>query len=291
MTDANPRAVIGDNQSAAYGERVAEQLRGTYESLSKEVAMALEEARDLAPTVENDATMSVYARVIKRLRDLTGRIEAFHKAEKEPHLRGGQAVDSYFFSLWDKVARRSKTSKPGAADVLQVRLDAYNQRKLVEEQQRRRAAAAEAERVAREAREKAERESRAAEESRLAAERARKKETIESKGAIATQAEQQAAASTIDAGLAAGKAEDAYIETLAKPADIVRTRTEDAIVTMAQEPYAEVVDYDLLDREKLWPFINDDAKAKALRAWAKTTGYRVSMPGASVGKRAKSVVR
>ncbi len=61
--------------------------------------------------------------------------------------------------------------------------------------------------------------------------------------------------------------------------------------TMADEPYAEILDAALLDKNTLWPFISEDAKGKALRAWAKTTGHRQQMAGASIGKRQKSVVR
>ena len=92
--------------------------------------------------------------------------------------------------------------------------------------------------------------------------------------------------------LAIGKAEQAHIDTLAKPADIMRTRgTDGTLSTMATEPFAEVTDRDQLDKAKLWPFFTDEAIEKALRAWAKTTGHKVSMDGASIGKRPKSVVR
>lgn len=288
----NPRAVVGSNQAAEHGVLVAEQMRRDYAELEETVAAQLEEARNLPVEVNDDETMGIFAKLIKRLRDTAKRAEAFHAAEKEPHLRAGQAVDSFFFALIDKCARRDRKNKPGAADILGARLDDYNQRKLAAEVARRRAEAEEAARVAAAAAAKAREEARLAEEARQAAERARKPEHIETKGQVAAAAEQAATTSAIDSQMAAGKADDAYISTLAKPSDIVRTRIESGpTVTMAQEPYAEVEDYDLLDKVKLWPFISQDAKDKAVRAWAKTTGHREQMTGAKIGKRAKSQVR
>ena len=53
---------------------------------------------------------------------------------------------------------------------------------------------------------------------------------------------------------------------------------------MTTESYAVIEDEALLDKEKLWPFISLDAKEKAFRAWAKTTGHNVQMLGAKVGR-------
>ena len=87
-------------------------------------------------------------------------------------------------------------------------------------------------------------------------------------------------------------AQQAHIDTLAKPADIVRTRVEEGpTVTMQREAFAIVVDAALLDVAKLWPFVALAEKEKALRAWAKNTGYGTQMPGAEVGYRPKTVVR
>ena len=126
----------------------------------------------------------------------------------------------------------------------------------------------------------------------MAAERARKPETTVAKSAMADLAESAASGSKIEADLALGKAEEAHIATLAKPADLVRTRVDEGpTVTMATEPYAIIEDESLLDRDRLWAFISLDAKEKALRAWAKTTGYNHPMAGAKIGRRPRSVVR
>ena len=65
-----------------------------------------------------------------------------------------------------------------------------------------------------------------------------------------------ASTASIEADIAADKAQQAHIDTLAKPADIVRTRVEEGpTVTMQREAFAIVVDAALLDVAKLWPFV------------------------------------
>jgi hypothetical protein len=297
MSDSaqNPRAVVGDNRDPEIAKRVAEQMARDYAGLVENVSALLDEARKLPHQIPDDAdeeTLGRFANVIKNLRDAAKRIEGFHEAEKAPHLRAGQAVDGFFFTLWDKVIRRDRKKNPGAADILQARVDDYVQRKIAAEAERRRQALAEADRLAREAAAKAEAERRAAEEARLAAERARKPEHIETKQSAAAVAETAAAVAAATAQVAATRAEDAYVDTLAKPADMVRTRVgEGAILTAGTVPYSLIENDNLLDRDALWPFISLEAKQKALNAWAKTTNYNKPMPGAAIGRKARGQVR
>lgn len=292
MANIQERTIgVGDN-SGDIAQRTTDYLNREYQQIITDIETMLEEARELPKDVQNDDDLGLFAKLIKRFRDTTTKLKAYHTAEKEPHLRAGQAVDSFFFGFIDKCARRDRKNKPGAADILQARVDDYQQRKLAEEQARRRREAEEAARKEREQREAAEKAAREAEERRLAAERARKPETIEAKTEQADQARTAADAAAIDHQIAADKATEAYVETLAKPADIVRTRIDEGpLVTMKQEGYAEIIDANTLDKDTLWPFISLDAKEKALRAWAKTTGYTQPMNGASIGKRNKSTVR
>lgn len=301
MTEPAALAGIGHNlpplaQTISSEEDLPAQvviyLDDEYSRIPRTVDELLAEARALPQAIDDDQTMGLYAKLIKRLRDLTKEIESHHAKEKAPYLRSSQAVDNWFFSLWSRCARRQRADKPGAADVLQARLDDYNQRKLLAEQERRRKAAEEAARNARAAAEKAERERREAEEARLAAERARKVETIAAKGAVAAVAAEVASVSANNAALAEAHAEQAHIDTLARPADMIRTRVDEGpTVTMATEPYAIVEDEELLDMAKLWPFVKSDEKARALRAWAKTTNFNQQMAGAKIGRKPKSVVR
>lgn len=288
MSDARG---IGDNVAPDYAQSVTDQMRRDYESLETTVDELLTEARALPATVDDDDTMGTVAKCIKRLRDTAARIEAFRIKEKEPYLRGGNAVDGFFGTLASKIMRAKRTDKAGAADVLQARVDDYTQRKLAAERERRRKEAEEQARIAAEKAAEAAKAARAAEDARLAAERARKPENVTAKTVVAEAAADAAVAAATEANLTAMAAEDAAMATFAKPADMVRTRVDDAMVTMATEPYAEVTDRDLLDRDKLWPFLTDDAIAKALRAWAKTTGHKAQMPGAMIGRRQKTMIR
>jgi hypothetical protein len=45
-----------------------------------------------------------------------------------------------------------------------------------------------------------------------------------------------------------------------------------------------------LDRDALWPFIDEKALAKALLSWAKISQFKRGMPGANVGFRDETVV-
>jgi hypothetical protein len=301
-TTSNPREVIGGNNPPLGRSIAAEQgdfalvttafLNEEYARQPGIVTALLNEARELPEVIEDDDTKGKVASLIKRLRDTTKALESFREKEKLPYLRGGQAVDQFFFGLEDKLARRDKKAKAGAADVLSNRLTDYDVRILEKIREERRRLAAKEERRALEAQEEASRAAAAAEEARIAAERARKPETAAAKEAVAEVKQEQAGEAKVNAALAIGKAEEAHISTLAKPADIMRMRGEDGTLsTMATEPYAEIENETLLDREKLWPFISLDAKEKALRAWAKTGGYNQQMAGAKIGRRPKSVVR
>lgn len=308
--EENERAVIGGNnpplgkmislQEGDFAAVTTIYLEDDYAKQPDIVQSLLDEASklmrdpatgEIAP-IPDDDTKGKVASLIKRMRDTAKALAAFHGKEKQPYFRGGQAVDQYFFGMIDKLARRDKKNRPGAADVLGQMLTDYDNRKLAEEQERRRLAAAEAARVEREAREKREREERAAEEARLAAERARKPETKAAKEEVAQVAEEHASAARVEETVAAQQAQAAAIDTYRKPADIMRTRGDDGTLsTMGTEKYAEITDRTLLDLAKLGPYIPLDGLQKALNAWAKATDYREEMPGAAVGRRNKSLVK
>lgn len=297
----NPREVIGGNNPPLarmisgeedFSATVTAWLEDEFRGSPTAVVALLEEARNLPETIDDDETKSRYTSLIKRIRDESKRLESFHEKEKTPYLRGGQAIDQFFFGLIDKMVRRSKTGRPGAADILNASLTDYDVRKLRQEQERRAKLAAETARIAKEAQEKAAREAQEAEERRLAETRARKPEAKEERAQEAATAAETASAAKVEAEVATGRAQEARFDTFAKPADIMRQRGDDGTLsTMATEAYAEIADESKLERDKLWPFISTEAKAKALRAWAKNTGFEVQMAGAAIGRKPKSVVR
>lgn len=283
---------IGDNSGDIdFAKIEADRLVLDYAELNRVSEELIAEAETFT-AIDDDASKMKVVSLIKRIRDAATRANGFREAEKMPHFRRGQGVDSFFFGIIDRLSRRDKKARPGVADRLQAMLTDYDNRKLAEEQERRRKAAEDAAREQKRLAELAAEEARKAEEARLAAERARAPAQIEKKTEIAEVADASASAAKIDALLQTDKAEAAYVETLAKPADIMRTRGDDGTLsTVGREGYAEVVDATKLDKEALWPFISLDAKEKALRAWAKAQGHRTEMPGAQVGFRNKSIVR
>lgn len=291
----NPRAVMGGNlgnDAPDFARQEVDRLEQDYALVAKTAEELIAEAEPLPAEIPDDDGKGVVVDLIKRMRDTAARAEALRVTEKEPHFRRGQGVDQFFFRIIDRLARRDRKNREGVADTLQSRLTRYDTRKLEEERARLRRIAEEEARKAREAKAEEDRKTREAEEKRLAAERARKPETKEVKAAEAEQAEIAASEAAVETQIADRAAEEAYVGTLAKPADLMRTRTQGGTLsTVARENYAEIVDASKLDVAKLWPFISLDAKEKALKAWARNTGFGQQMDGAAIGSRPKSVVR
>lgn len=293
-TDRNDRAVVGDNQAPAYAQRVTEQMARDYEALSQNVEALLDRAREQPKEVTSDEEATAMGLVVKEIREADKRAEAYRTAEKEPHRLSAEAVDAFFFALREKLARRNprdRTQKPGAADVLQGRIDRYLEQKRVEEENRRREEAARLRREAEEAERKRLEAARLQQEAEEAARRARKPENVEARKQEVAQAAQATSEAAVEAEVAKSAAVDAHLSTLAKPAELSRTRGSGVLLTEARQPYAEVVDRTKLDKEKLWVFFTDAEIEKALRGWARTTGHNQQMDGAEIGHRAKGVTR
>jgi hypothetical protein len=279
-SDLKPR----DNQPPDISEQEAGRLAEDYGELSRNASALLEQARAINGEVTDEATLERFSNVIVDMRDTEARAEAARVAEKEPFLRRGQAVDGFFGSIKERLAK-------GRA-VLKRSVDAYQNRKLAEERERRRLAEEQARREAQKAADEAARLAREAEDRRLAAERARLPETQEAKGAVAEQAETAAAAAQADAQVAIADAQEKRIDSLAKPSEMARSRFDEGrLVTMRQVGYAEIVDKMALDPVALWPFIKEDHALAALKAWAKTSSFKKQMTGAVVEMRDESVIR
>lgn len=302
-------ATIGHNKPPLARDIAAERedfavattafLEEEYAGQPKIVQALIDEARALMRDengalrqIADDETKGKVASLIKRMRDAAKAILAFHGKEKQPYLRGGQAVDQFFFGLADKLAKREKRNKDGAADALNQMLTDYDNRKLAEQLAEQRRVREEAERREREAANRRREEQRKADEARAAAERARKPENVAQHASTASAAEAKADAAAAEAAVAAAKAEEARINEMRKPADLMRNRGGDGtLTTVGQEKYAEVEDRTKLDKEMLWPYLPIDAIERALTQYAKATDYNAQMAGARIGRRNKSLVR
>jgi len=298
-TPIDTRVAPGSNEAPDFAKEVTDRIASEYIGLSNTLDELINEIPKLPEKVSSDADALMVGALIKRMRDLDSRVESVRTLEKEPYLRGGNAVDSFFNAMRDLIGKRNKNdrkAKDGYTDILQRRIDDYQDQKLAEEKARREAERVAAERAAQEAARKAAQEAQAAEEARQKAERARKAENIAANQVLADQQAQAAAIAQQKADDALQAAEDARLATFAKPADMTRVRGGaegggGVTLTMAQEPFALVTDRTKLDWALIAPFFTDAEVEKALRAWARTTGHRVKMNGAEIGFRSKGVTR
>lgn len=288
----NPRSVVGDNQAPDYAREVSARMAKDYAASIKNVENLLAEAKKLPKLVDDDEKMGLFASVIVRMRDAFKTLDAYREAEKSPYLRSGEAVDQFFFGQMERIAKRTKNGVPGVADDLQSLVDAYNQKKLAEERRLR----LEQEQLQREELERTE-TARRAEEQRLrdatdAAARARKPEIVDALEQIATSQAITTDIARADEHVARSNVVDAKAAAAAKPADLVRTRTDGGnLVTMRQVPYVEIVDRMKLDFSLIAPFIGEEDLLKAVKAWARTTQHKKPMAGAIIEMRNETVVR
>jgi phage-related minor tail protein len=285
-----PAAAAGQNVPD-YAKEETFRLEREFVNLKSEVAEALDEARKLPSVVEDQETADRYTAAINRIVDLNKKTNGIREAEKTPWLRRGDAVDSFFFGLMERLLKRKKTDKAGGADVLNERLHAYNMKRLAEERARRE----EAERIAREAERKLreEREAREREqaEAEARARRARSDETRKAAEEAAEKARKEAAEKAAAEEIARAQRQEAEDAARAKPADMVRERHSEGMNTMRLVWHVEVLDSMELDLKKLQPFIPADAWDKAAKAWAKVTQYRQTMPGLLIEQRPDTQVR
>jgi hypothetical protein len=285
MTDQaeNPRARRGSNLAPPAAQAVTEQMAQDYAEMSARADELLTEARALAP-VEDDPSLRLTSAAVVQMRDLAARSEATRTAEKEPYLRGGQAVDGFFNPLKERLEK--------AMAVLSKRAHEYQTRKVAEERRQRAEAERLAAKAAREAAEKITAEKAAADAAEAAAQRTARPSRAEGHLAKAEQHDAAAEAAKVDLGIAQENLEAARAASAAPPADLARTRFEEGtLVTMRQVGFAEVTDDALLDATALWPFVKPDHKAMALRTWAKVNGFKKQMPGAAIGMRDDTVIR
>jgi hypothetical protein len=275
-----------------YAGKEAARIRKDYAALFTSVSNLIERFRALPKVINDEATLNKYGPPISEANELVKRLKAFHEAEKAPFLGGGRGVDNVFFGEWDRLSRRKEGNAAGAVNIAQARVDDYAQRLLEAEQAKRAEEARQAFEKQRKLDEEAAELRRVADDLAAAAARARKPENIEAHREAAAQYADAAAQTEFHADRAAELAEDARIDTLAKPADMVRTRlTSGSMLGMRSEPSVVITNVKLLNKEDLWPFLKEEHILMALKSYAKTKNYDVEMEGAVIGKRNKGSLR
>lgn len=274
-----------------YAKEEFGRLEREYSNLDASILALEAEADTLPDSVTDQEIADMFTAAITRFKDMDDQLEGFRNSEKLPYLRKGDTVDSFFFSRRERLLRRKKGDKPGRGDMLHAKLHAYNVKRLEEEKRQREAAEAaarEAERKLREQREAAEREQREAQER---ADRARKAENIEAAEKAAREAQSRADELAAQEQAAIAERYAAQDAAAAKPADMVRERHSGAMNTMKMVWHVEVTDSMKLDVAALWPFVTDEAKEKAAKAWAKMTGHKKTMDGLLIEQRPDTMVR
>ena len=290
-------SMIGDNtQNIDFAKEEMDRLARDYVNLPKKIDALVAEFEALPEVIDDEETKGKYVGFIRRTREADKSVEGIREIEKMPHLARERATDNFFFRMRDRLLRRDKKAKLGIGDTALARLTTYDNRILAEEQERRRLAAQEAARIEAARVEAARKLAAEAEEARLLAERARAPAQIEAKQEAAVAAETAASGAKVEAIVAAEAAEAAYVETLSRPADIMRQRSDDGILsTMGTEKFCEITDRKKIDLNVIGAYFAIADIEKAARRYAESVGYSddasVQIAGVSFGKRAKSVVR
>ena len=270
------------NEAPDQAQIVTDRLAADYAALSDAVEALI--ATDMPEAVTDASDLDAISAHVATLRDKDKDVKALRIAEKEPFLRGGQAVDQFFNDISYRLLK--------TMEALSDRVTVYKRRQLAEERARRAAEEAEARRAQEAASARLRAAAEAAEEAERAAARARKPEHIEAHKEVALDQNHIAEVARIDTIMATDAVHEATLATLAKPADIVRERTQSGrLVTMKQIGHAEIVNVDLLDLTTLRPFIKEEHLLMAVKAWAKQTGFKKQMPGALVEMREVSDIR
>ena len=252
----NPRAVPGDNSSAAaQAQAVTNLLKRDYAHLDDERNRLKKRSEGIPLEITGKEDLEKVATLVLDIRNLDDRAESHRKAEKLPHWEKGKAVDGFFNSMRQDVN--------AIADDLHKRTNEY-QRKLRAAEEKKRAAEEKA------AKEEAER-------LRLKAERARKPETK-----MIAQVDAAAAQYRVDQAAQNGGR--------AKPLQH-RFQGSNAMVSEQQVGYARVTDYEKLPLDMIRAYINREALDIAVRAFARTTGHKVPLAGVDIGFESNAVIR
>ena len=319
MTDysaTDPRLQPGANANGPdYAKEEAARLAKEYQGLQQTLEALAEQAKK-SPPIDSDEIALEKGGIIKRFRDLYSRLDNTRVVEVEPNLRRMNAANAFFNGLKKIIQpedKKERRSSPGYIDRLQAEIDVWQEQKEARQRARLEAIRIEAERQARLAAEKLEAEKAEAKrledeavERQREAERARAPAQVEKKTEVAEEASKaagQAHGAVHGAAVAveqtSAKAEEAYISTLAKSADLVRTRgvTEQGggvTLTTTTTTTAELIDRKLItdaDKVKLFAYLSDNEIEKAIRAFARATQYAEPMAGTSISKGKKGVTR
>lgn len=250
-------ALIGHNNPPSDLEILRDRLKENNQKVFDQVDK-LKEAADRVPqNIEDDETAGKVADYIKAVNTCNKALEDTRKAEKQPFLDMGRAVDDTFKRPQEELAiAKAKANKP---------LTAYSLKKQEEERKRREAEA-----------EKARQE---AEERRKKEEELRQAGLEEQAQAAAKQAEKEE------------KKADRYDQSIESGSGLGMSKGATASVSVRKIWVGKIVDRDKLDLEALRPYFSEADLQKAVNGFVREHKGDKKLAGASITEEASAVTR
>lgn len=212
---------------------LAEVLKDSTQALTADIEALAQRANTTPRKVVTQADLEKIGRLVLDARALNGRIETTRQTEKAPFLEGGRTVDGFFAILSERVERIASTFQAVADDFQRARI-------------------AEARRKAEEDAQKARDEQKRQADLAAKAAAANRPKTAEKHEARADAAAERATA--------------VEFVSIAKPADIARTRTASGLLATAKGTWVfEITDYDGIALDKLRPYLKREHIEAAIR--------------------------
>ena len=247
---------------------IIERLGTDYAGLKAQVDAYDAEAAQLPTEILQEDERHQFADALSRMQKTAKTIEAARTAEKAPYLASERAVDGFFGQISRKLSE--------VVEDLNACLTAYLKKLRDAERAKAEAEAAEQRRKAEEARAEELKARQAAADAQRASDRRRAEEEAAAAAATARRHDEQSVA----AGIAA----------YAKPAELVRGRSETGKLSTLRTLWkGEIEDLDELDIVKLKPFFTRAQLEQALNAYVRA-GHR-ELRGANIYESAKAQTR
>lgn len=226
------------------------------------------EAAELPPEILEEGERHRFAEAISRMQKTAKTIENARTAEKAPYLASERAVDGFFYNI-------SRKLNEVMEDLNQCLSDYLNK---LRDQERARAAADAAE---------ARRKALAAQEE---ADKARAAARAEDDARRRRAADEEASRKQQEADRHTGSAAIAEERVQAKPAEVVRGRSESGKASTLRTSWkGEIEDLDELDVDRLKPYFTKAHLEQALRGYV-AAGHR-ELRGANIYETSKAQVR
>lgn len=231
-----------------------EVLAKDFAELSTALAGEIGKLSALPAKIKGDVDFATVGQAAIRIRALTTRLDTIRKGETEPLFKAQKAIKAHFDALADKLTAAFAPHQRAADD--------YTRAKAAEDRRRR-------EEEAKKLREQEERERQKAAEAK----------------SIDTAARAEARAETF------GAQADA-LETDRKAADTVRTSVAGGGIATATTKWDFTIeDYEVIDLNKLRPFLNRDHVETAIRSMVRVQKGNTSLPGVKVFENTRASFR